>query len=233
MAYATRGKAERGVHYFQKFLQTSCMTQHSLNLDFPVLQVSFYLLASSPTLEKTHSGVLSLWKASWFLTGNNLNPYKDISVSLGDGEEQVGSVKIRAIFCSLTNKFELPIVIFFLKNRCAQLRQIKIVCFCHQNILQQFFELKINWETNDTSSKQFLKVPVAISVSPCLFCPPFNETQARNKQHHAVLRGQCGKWIFSDNQSPLSETNKLTELTEWSKCVLGYWILPSFLQTGF
>lgn len=35
--------------------------------------------------------------SSW----NNLGPNKDISVSLGGGGEQVGSVKNRAIFCYL------------------------------------------------------------------------------------------------------------------------------------
>lgn len=50
---------------------------------------------------------------------NNPSPYKGISVTLGDGGEQLGSVKIRTILCSLKKGVVLSIVIFFLKNRCA------------------------------------------------------------------------------------------------------------------
>ena len=53
-----------------------------------------------------------------------MNFYNDVSVSPGSRGEQVGSVKVRAIFCSLKNRLRLPIVIFFLKNRCAKLKQI-------------------------------------------------------------------------------------------------------------
>lgn len=61
--------------------------------------------------------------SSW----NNLSSYKDISVSLGGRGEQVGPVKIRAILCSLKNRFGLTIVIFFsfLKEQvCSKLKQI-------------------------------------------------------------------------------------------------------------
>lgn len=44
---------------------------------------------------------------------NNPSPYKGISVTLGDGGEQLGSVKIRTILCSLKKGVVLSIVIFF------------------------------------------------------------------------------------------------------------------------
>lgn len=75
----------------------------------------FICLPPLKILNKMHSRrPFSLEAAVILHSGwNNLGPYQDISVSLGGGRGQVGSVMIRAILCSLKNRFGLPIVIFF------------------------------------------------------------------------------------------------------------------------